>query len=100
MSQESAISNASTDILDLHMCRTNQENLNSFHACINNNELAQRELIILSKCSCCSRHQVNKPRIFTAWIELPFNGTQNTTCQCNCRHVSRFICRQHPEYQG
>ena len=99
MSQESAISNASTEFQDLHMSRTNQDNLNSFYACINDHELAKRELLILSKCSCCSRHQINKPRNFTAWVELPFHGTQDTPCKCNCRHISRFICRQHPEYK-
>ena len=96
MSQESVLSNASTDLQD--MSRSNEDNINSLRTCVNNHECAERELLILSKCLCCHRHQQNKPKHFTAWVELPFHGIQHTPCQCNCRHISRFICRQHPDY--
>ena len=102
MSQESVLSNASTDILT-YLLRSNEENLNALHACINNPGLAQRELLILSRCFCCNRHQINKPRTFTPWREREVGDQQNSidhACGCNCRHISRFICRQHSEYQG
>ena len=36
-------------------------------------------------------------RTFEKWIELPVNNTEEKTCPCECRHVARFICRQHPD---
>ena len=91
MSQDSIISNASTHI---DHPRTNQENFIGF-SMIDNIEDAEKELFILSKCHCCSRHMINKPKILNPWIELPFHGTQHTSCSCNCRHIARFICRRH-----
>lgn len=58
----------------------------------------QAQLDDLANCNCCERHQINKPKVFAPWIELPFHGTQNTPCDCPCRHRSRFICRSHPLY--
>ena len=72
MSQESLMSNASTDLQD--MSRSNEDNINSLRTCVNNHECAERELLILSKCLCCNRHQQNKPKHFTAWVELLFMG--------------------------
>jgi hypothetical protein len=62
----------------------------------------QEKLDHLSNCNCCDRHQINKPLAFFAWCELPFNNLRNydndNNCKCNCRHVARFICRQHDDY--
>lgn len=59
----------------------------------------QDKLNHLANCDCCERHQVNKPTVFSAWHETPFHFTQGThPCMCNCRHVSRFICRQADGY--
>lgn len=58
----------------------------------------QAELDDLANCSCCERHQTNKPKVFAPWVELPFHGTQNISCECPCRHRARFICRSHPLY--
>jgi len=47
-----------------------------------------------SSCNCCVRHKKNKPSQLSFWVELPFQGTQDHECGCNCRHMARFICRQ------
>lgn len=60
----------------------------------------QEKLDNLSRCNCCYRHQINKPRIFHTLIDTPFSFNQNNTCNCNCRHVARFICRQTDDYSG
>ena len=54
----------------------------------------QDKLTYLSYCNCCQRHQLLKPTKLAPWIDTPFNNTQNTFCQCDCRHIARFICRQ------
>ena len=43
-------------------------------------------------CKCCGRHQINKPKNMGPKEALPFHGTQNTTCDCSCRHMARFLC--------
>ena len=57
----------------------------------------QDKLDTLAKCKCCERHQINKPTIFAPWINTTFHGTQYTPCECKCRHIARFICRQATE---
>lgn len=47
----------------------------------------------LNACKCCSRHNTNKPKKLEPWIETTFNNIQITPCNCNCRHLARFICR-------
>jgi hypothetical protein len=53
-------------------------------------------------CKCCARHQKDKPRQFIHWLEPPEKSTlvsdsdRVTMCQCDCRHMARFICRQVP----
>ena len=50
-------------------------------------------LTTMNACKCCARHQINKPKKLSHWSELQFNDTQHTGCKCNCRHLSRFLCR-------
>ena len=54
----------------------------------------QEKLDTLASCNCCHRHQVTKPTKLAPWVDTPFNGTTYAPCQCNCRHLARFICRQ------
>ncbi len=54
----------------------------------------QKKLDTLVLCKCCERHNINKPTTMIPWIELDFNITQDKPCNCSCRHVARFICRQ------
>ena len=57
---------------------------------------AQILLDALNTCECCDRHQVNRPEIVGPYEETKFNGTYNgnSPCQCQCRHYSRWICRE------
>lgn len=54
----------------------------------------QEKLDTLALCKCCDRHNINKPITMTLWTDLDFNNTQDTPCDCSCRHDARFICRQ------
>lgn len=48
-------------------------------------------------CKCCKRHENQKPRSFVPWIETPFKGSERGECQCDCRHMARWLCRQAPK---
>lgn len=52
----------------------------------------------LNNCKCCTRHQINKPCIFSRWIDTDESSTISNipNCTCNCRHIARFICRRAP----
>lgn len=55
----------------------------------------------LNACKCCQRHQINKPKNLSYvgdqyWGEYNWYKTNN--CKCNCRHLSRFICRNIESY--
>jgi len=61
----------------------------------------QDKLNHLSNCSCCERHKTNRPRLFIPWRETEFSDYSSfstNTCNCKCRHLARFICRQAPGY--
>ena len=60
------------------------------------NKILKREDVFktLTLCNCCARHQINKPKTLHKWINTEFHGTQETDCECQCRHLSRFICRE------
>jgi hypothetical protein len=69
--------------LDQYLCdRFSKEDLVTF---INN----------YSKCTCCERHQTNRPCSPSDFVEgeaKKSNRIENE-CECSCRHLSRFICR-------
>lgn len=71
---------------------TNMSNFSIFYK----NKILKREDVFktLTLCNCCIRHQINKPKILQKWINIEFHGTQDTDCQCQCRHLSRFLCRE------
>lgn len=49
-------------------------------------------------CKCCARHRVGKPGSFAPWIETSLNSRgMGGPCECNCRHMARWICRQAPK---
>ena len=60
----------------------------------------QDKLNHLSECDCCERHQTNRPTTFIPWYETSHhnNGIFNYSCQCECRHIARYICRQAEGY--
>jgi len=52
-----------------------------------------------ASCKCCTRHQTFRPRELVRWQEPEevgdgFDETKLEQCDCNCRHMARFICRQ------
>jgi hypothetical protein len=54
-----------------------------------------------NKCNCCTRHQTFRPAALRTWVELPSREERRRwypdelgKCECNCRHMARFICRQ------
>ena len=53
----------------------------------------QNKIDTLNKCDCCDKHKINKPSKLALWYELPFHNTQHRDCNCDCRHMSRMICR-------
>ena len=51
-----------------------------------------------AKCTCCKRHQKNKPTVWKPWVELSHNKQpDHRDCLCACRLMSRHICRLFPE---
>lgn len=55
----------------------------------------QDKLDTLNKCTCCNRHQIDRPNVLDVWHELPPNYIRNSRhqCTCYCRQDARLICR-------
>ncbi len=59
----------------------------------------QEKLDHCLKCTCCVRHQVLRPKRLEPWtedmaeVDIKIKWA-HTECDCNCRHMARFICRQ------
>ena len=59
----------------------------------------QAKLDSCMACKCCTRHQTFRPRRLVPWtedvtnrdIKIHYTGKK---CECDCRHMARFICRQ------
>lgn len=51
-----------------------------------------------ANCNCCDRHQTNKPLVWQPINFYPINyeGTNDYSCTCICRHAARFLCYAHP----
>jgi len=78
-----------------HMCRVDPLLHNMFKN-IRGNTWAKK-LENVSMCKCCPRHQILKPTQLAPWVEVqPYEKTLYFVprCDCDCRHVARFICRQ------
>lgn len=56
-------------------------------------------ITFLYHCDCCKRHSYNKPAIFSPWIEKSCLNNPENDCDCDCRHLARFICRTHIDYK-
>ena len=54
----------------------------------------------MNTCRCCERHQQYHPTVdeFKDGYIPPYPtstcNTENNICRCNCRHLSRLICRE------
>lgn len=54
------------------------------------------KLASCNSCHCCPRHMTLRPTTLHKWIETP-DGPKHYdlgNCNCECRHLARFICRQ------
>ena len=75
--------------------------INTYHIYYNGHILNNFDVLKLcNSCTCCSRHQINRPSNLRFWTDTPLLFTHNThnthnthTCNCPCRHISRWICR-------
>lgn len=48
-------------------------------------------------CCCCDEHQIDKPPVWEPRDACLVRTTSvGRRCKCNCRHLARAICRQHP----
>lgn len=52
----------------------------------------------LRDCKCCFTHQIDKPRELVKMTGNLYNiklsaNQQEKTCKCDCRHLSRMLCR-------
>ena len=72
--------------------------MSSFSSFYKNKILKKEDVFkTLTLCNCCTRHQINKPKTLQKWINTEFHGTQYTDCHCQCRHLSRFLCRENED---
>ena len=60
------------------------------------NRIVSREEVVetFSKCDCCERHKINRPKKLAPWVDTDFHNTVIRSCPCHCRQLSRFICRE------
>jgi len=59
----------------------------------------QAKLNHCTACTCCIRHQTQRPAKFARWSDEASDTTIHLhdkvpSCSCDCRHMARFICRQ------
>lgn len=54
---------------------------------------------VLSKCDCCTRHQIDRPTSLYEWNGPPTGSimscynTKECLCTCSCRHINRWLIR-------
>lgn len=77
-----------------YLVKTNGRNHLShiFHSKIQDREYM---ISVLSKCQCCSRHQINRPNsLFRPWHRHnPYlHSFEHYGCICNCRFLCRLLC--------
>jgi len=93
--------------MDLHNIQYIFDNsLEKFGTCANliKGLDSQAGVVVLSKCNCCERHKLNKPKKHLYWKKgenpYPFHNKQPidiinnlSQCSCDCRHLTRWLCR-------
>ena len=59
------------------------------------NQDYQNILNQFNQCTCCARHQQNRPSLIGPKPYLPFRNTDTSSlCQCGCRNKSRILCKE------
>lgn len=53
----------------------------------------------LQGCKCCFSHQIKRPKSLKKGNEVSYSFPVNSgkiqkNCKCDCRHLSRWMCRQ------
>lgn len=85
---------ALTELVKFSLYNLPRENMANISVFYKNKILKPKDILdTFSKCNCCARHQINKPKELKKWVETTFHGTQYSYCSCYCRQFSRFICR-------
>ena len=86
---------SSFKMLNVHIFREGLRNSRIKYSIFYNNRIISNEEVVktLSMCNCCARHKIDRPKTLATWVDTPFHDRQGTNCSCNCRHLSRFICR-------
>lgn len=68
---------------------------------LKNNFTTQQSINFIKQlyhCNCCRRHQSKKPTNVNDNFNFPLNTEdKDYPCKCNCRQLSRFLCRIHVE---
>ena len=84
----------------------NRSHHDSFYALLNQTDILEDpERFVYARgkfqggCKCCKRHSKNRPIQLGQWLELPMRDSPDpvldNSCECQCRHVLRFVCRVH-----
>jgi len=71
--------------------------LNKYNIFYNNRIVSKEEVVkTFSRCDCCERHKINRPKNLAPWVRVDadFHNRVITRCLCQCRQISRFICRE------
>lgn len=83
-----------TELVNFSLYNLPREKMAKISVFYKNKILKPKDILnVFSKCNCCPRHQINKPKELKKWEETTFHGTQDTKCSCHCRQFSRMICR-------
>ena len=72
------------------------KNSNNFIDSLVSNIHNPKQIVLdLNTCSCCEKHQIDRPTYLRYWNDTDFNNKQlqESDCKCPCRHYARFICR-------
>jgi hypothetical protein len=87
--------NELTKLCDFAFLKCNfSPNMSNYSIFYKNRLLHRKDVFqTFAACNCCNRHQINKPKQLKLWHENPFHFTQQKSCNCACRHISRFLCR-------
>ena len=87
-----------TDVSNTHFNEGDEAGSKSFNVFIKDiNENAQKYFDALSKCTCCERHQRDRPTSLSDYKQYPFQGGSgknkyiDVDCMCSCRHRCRSI---------
>lgn len=74
-------------------CKLGPE-IKTYNIFYKNRILNRRDVLnTFSACKCCEKHQKNKPTVLSKWEDKIIPLSQHISCECSCRHLSRFICR-------